>query len=63
MAKKEGLGIKIKRENIGKFTAYCKSQGYSSGSAPGCIAKAKKSKSAQLRKRAIFSQNAKKWKH
>ena len=49
-------GIKIKKSNVGKFTAYCKRKGYS-GVTKKCIAEAKRSRSVAVRKRAVFAQN------
>ena len=42
----------------GKFTKYCKSKGFKSVTRE-CIAKAKKSKSKDLRKEVIFAENMK----
>ena len=53
--------IKIKPENDGKFTEYCKSKGYN-GVTSECIAEGKKSALARIRKRATFAANARKWK-
>lgn len=50
--------IKIKKENRGKFTAYCGGNVTSS-----CIAKAKASGNTTLIKRATFAENTRKWKH
>lgn len=55
---KKGSGIHIKKKNRGKFTEYCGGE-----VTQKCIDKAKKSKSPTLRKRAIFADNARKWKH
>ena len=52
--------IKIKKENKGKFTDYCKSLGMS-GVTSKCIDKGKKSKSSVTRKRATFADNSRKW--
>ena len=50
--------IHIKNKNRGKFTSYC------GGQVTGdCIAKAKASGNPTLIKRAVFAQNARKWKH
>jgi len=54
-------GIKIKPENKGKFTEYCKGLGFS-GVTDKCIAKGKSSKSSAVRKRATFAKNARSWK-
>ena len=51
-------GIKIKKENKGKFTDYCGGKVTSE-----CISKGKNSSSATIRKRATFAANARKWKH
>jgi len=60
---KEGLGnpIKIKPENKGKFTKYCKGLGELSVTEK-CIAKGKASKNAKTRKRATFAANVRKFK-
>lgn len=55
---KKGSGIHIKKENRGKFTDYCGGK-----VTQECIDKAKKSKNPKLRKRAIFAQNSRTWKH
>jgi len=59
---KEGLGnpIKIKPENKGKFTKYCKGLGELSVTEK-CINQAKKSKNTITRKRGVFAENAKAW--
>lgn len=54
----KGGGIHIKKKNRGKFTEYCGGKVTSA-----CIARGKKSKSAAVRKRATFAQNARRWKH
>ena len=51
-----GSGIKIKKKNVGKFTEYCGGK-----VTQECISKGKSSKSAAVRKRAVFAENAKKW--
>jgi hypothetical protein len=48
--------IKIKPENKGKFTKYCKGK-----VTKACINKGKKSKSKSVRKQATFADNARKW--
>ena len=53
-------GIHIKPENRGKFTAWCKSQGYK-GVTNECISKGKNSKNPATRKRATFAQSARSW--
>lgn len=55
---KKGNKIHIKKKNRGKFTEYCEGK-----VTQECIDKAKKSKNPTLRKRAIFAQNARAWKH
>lgn len=55
---KDGGGIHIKKKNRGKFTAYCGGKVTSE-----CIARGKRSSSPTIRKRAIFAQNARKFKH
>jgi hypothetical protein len=55
---KKGGSIHIKKENRGKFTEYCGGKVTSE-----CIAKGKNSKSATIRKRATFADNARKWSH
>lgn len=54
---KKGHKIRIKKKNKGKFTEYCGGK-----VTDACIAKAKKSSSPTLRKRATFAANARKWK-
>ena len=51
-------GIKIKESNKGKFTEYCDGK-----VTQECIDKAKKSGNKKLIKRAVFAENARKWKH
>lgn len=55
---KRGNSIKIKKENRGKFTDYCGGK-----VTQECINRGKKSPSPAIRKRAIFADNARKWKH
>ena len=55
---KKGSGIHIKKKNRGKFTEYCDGK-----VTPECIDKAKKSGNKKLVKRAVFAENARKWKH
>lgn len=55
---KEGGGIHIKKENRGKFTEYCGGKVTSE-----CIVRGKRSSSPTIRKRAVFAQNARKFKH
>ena len=52
--------IKIKPENRGKFTAWCKDHGHDSANA-ACEEEGLASKLASVRKMANFSRNAKKW--
>lgn len=54
----KGGKIHIKKANRGKFTDYCGGKVTSE-----CIARGKRSKSAAVRKRAVFAQNARKFKH
>ena len=54
----KGGKIHIKKENRGKFTDYCGGKVTSE-----CIARGKRSKSAAVRKRAVFAQNVRKFKH
>ncbi len=61
MARKKS-GIHIKAKNKGKFTAWCKAQGFG-GVTSACIAKGKKSKNPAIRKRATFAGSARSWKH
>jgi hypothetical protein len=51
-------GIKIKEKNKGKFTEYCGGK-----VTDECIARAKNSNNPALRKRAVFAENARAWKH
>ncbi len=55
---KKGYGIHIKKKNRGKFTEYCDGK-----VTQECIDKAKKSGNKKLVKRAVFAENARKWKH
>lgn len=50
--------ILIKKKNQGKFTDYCNGK-----VTQDCIDKAKKSGNKKLIKRAVFAENARKWKH
>ena len=54
--------IHIDPENEGSFTAWCKKQGFD-GVTDECIKKGKQSKNKKIRKKAIFAENARKWKH
>lgn len=53
-----GGSIHIKKSNRGKFTDYC-----GGNVTLACIARGKKSPSSAIRKRAVFADNARKWKH
>jgi hypothetical protein len=55
---KKGSKIHIKESNSGKFTDYCDGK-----VTQKCIDKAKKSGNKKLVKRAVFAENARKWKH
>lgn len=52
--------IKIKPENVGKFTKWCKTKGYSKATRE-CEEEGLASKSASIRKQAQFSKNSRKW--
>ena len=51
-------GINIKPSNKGKFTEYCGGKVTNQ-----CIARGKQSSDPKIRKRAVFAENARKWKH
>lgn len=51
-------GIHIKKQNEGKFTEYCGGK-----VTQDCINKAKASGNSKLVKRAVFAENARRWKH
>lgn len=55
---KKGSKIYIKKQNRGKFTDYC-----GGNVTQNCINRAKKSGNKTLVKRAVFAENARKWKH
>ena len=55
---KKGNKISIRKENEGKFTAYCKGK-----ITEECIQKGKNSPDPKIRKRATFCDNARKWNH
>ena len=55
---KKGSKIHIKKKNRGKFTDYC-----GGNVTQNCINRAKKSGNKTLVKRAVFAENARKWKH
>ena len=54
------MSIKIKPENVGSFTNYCKSKGYG-GVNDKRISQGKSSSSPSVRKQATFAKNAKDW--
>ncbi len=54
---KKGSGIHIKKSHEGKFSDYCGGK-----VTEECIEKGKQSTSAAVRKRAVFAENARKWK-
>jgi hypothetical protein len=51
-------GIHIKEKNKGSFTTYCGGKVTNE-----CIQRAKNSPNPKIRKKAIFAQNARRWKH
>ena len=55
--------IEIKPENKGLFTEYCKRKGLGDDKAvtQKCIEEGKKSKDPDVRKRAVFAENARKF--
>ena len=53
---KKGKKIFIKKQNRGKFTEYCNGK-----VTQECIEKGKNSFNPDIRKRAIFAQNSRKW--
>ena len=55
---KAGNKIHIKKENEGKFTAYCNGK-----VTDACIQKGKNSSDPKIRKRATFAANARVWNH
>jgi hypothetical protein len=55
---KKGSGIHIKKKNRGKFTEYCNGK-----VTQECINRAKKSGNPTLKKRAVFAENVRSWKH
>lgn len=55
---KQGNKIHIKEKNKGKFTEYCDGE-----VTQNCIDKAKNSGNPTLKKRAIFAENSRSWKH
>ena len=56
------MPIYIKPENRGKFTAWCKRNGYS-GVTLECIKRGLRNKNPRVRKMANFARNARKFKH
>lgn len=54
--------IKIKPENKGKFTEYCKNKGHQSVTTE-CIDEGLASKATSVNKMAQFAKNAKEFKH
>lgn len=55
---KKGNKIHIKKKNVGSFTKYCDGK-----VTEDCIKKGKNSKDPKIRKKAVFAQNARVWKH
>lgn len=55
---KEGSKIHIKESQKGSFTKYCKGKVTNE-----CIQKGKNSPNPKIRKKAVFAQNSRKWKH
>lgn len=55
------MAIAIKKSHEGRFTSWCKRQGYG-GVTQQCIARGLKSKSASVRRQANFARNARRWK-
>ena len=53
---KKGKKIFIKKQNRGKFIEYCNGK-----VTQECIEKGKNSSNPDIRKRAIFAQNSRKW--
>ena len=51
-------GIYIKKKNRGSFTRWCKGK-----VTEECIKKGKNSSNPTIRKRAVFAQNSRRWKH
>ena len=51
-------GIHIKKKNRESFTKYCKGK-----VTEECIRKGKNSPNPAIRKKAVFAQNARRWKH
>lgn len=55
---KKGGSIYIKKKNRGSFTKYCNGK-----VTEECIKRGKNSPDAKIRKKAIFADNSRKWKH
>lgn len=55
---KKGNKIKIKKQNRGKFTEYC-----GGNVTQECIQRGKNSPNPKIRKRAVFADNARHFKH
>ena len=55
---KKGSGIHIKESTKGSFTKYCNGKVTNE-----CIQRGKNSPDPKIRKKAIFAQNSRKWKH
>lgn len=51
-------GIHIKKKNRGSFTRWCKGKVTAE-----CIARGKRSKNPKIRKKAVFAQNSRRWRH
>ena len=54
--------IHISEKTEGSFTRYCRNKGYD-GVTAQCIAEGKRSKNPKTRKRAVFAENSRKFKH
>lgn len=54
------MSIHIKEKNRGKFTSWCKRNGYK-GVTSECIKRGLRSKNPRVRKMANFARNARKW--
>lgn len=55
---KKGGGIHIKKSQRGSFTKYCNGKVTNE-----CIQRGKNSPDPKIRKKAVFAQNARRWKH
>ena len=51
-------GIHIKKKNRGSFNRWCKGKVTTE-----CIARGKRSKNPKIRKKAVFAQNSRRWRH